>query len=457
MTPTGNIISRIAAAASGDHPAVWENGAVVTYGGLLARADALAHWLAEQTGFPGSHARIGLDAPGGVDYIALALGVLAAGACLVPVAGELTAAEREDLARQTHLHGMLSWKNGAPVYTPLDPAPFAHEEEFRALFPAFIRFSSGTTGASKGVIISHAALSDRVTAANAGLRIGPDDKILWLLPMAHHFAVSIILYLCHGATTVLCADHLAAGVLAAAETASATVVYASPFHHALLAADASGKPWPSLRLAVSTAAALPLETAEKFLARFGVPLTQGLGVIEVGLPLLNLRAARDRPTALGHALPAFETRSDAAGVLHLRGPGMFDAYFSPWQPRADACPGGWFSTGDVVSQDETGLITLRGRAKSAINVNGMKVFPEEVEGVLDSHPSVARSLVSAVPHAIFGSLLEARFIPADPAHPPDRKTLALWCRERLSPYKIPTRFLAASSLPVTASGKLRRG
>jgi long-chain acyl-CoA synthetase len=113
------------------------------------------------------------------------------------------------------------------------------------------------------VVLSHRSLVERVEAANRGLAIGPADRVLWVLPMAHHFAVSIVLYLYFGATTVVETARLAAGMLDAAARSGATVLYGAPFHHALLAADPGGLRWPALRLAVSTAARLPAATAAR--------------------------------------------------------------------------------------------------------------------------------------------------------------------------------------------------
>src|SRR5439155_14050965 len=98
---------------------------------------------------------------------------------------------------------------------PVADLPF-DEAALAALNPAFIRFSSGTTGTSKGIVLPHESLLERVTAANRGLGIGPADRIVWILPMAHHFAVSIMLYLLHGAATLIVNSHLAEDILAAA-------------------------------------------------------------------------------------------------------------------------------------------------------------------------------------------------------------------------------------------------
>jgi long-chain acyl-CoA synthetase len=286
---------------------------------------------------------------------------------------------------------------------------------------------------------------------------------LWTLPMAHHFAVSIMLYLIEGATTVLEDSHLAADVLTTARDCAATVFYGSPFHLALLAAEDSGRDWPSLRLAVGTAATLPSATSAKFRERFGVPPAQGLGIIEVGLPLLNTDAAIERPESVG--LPddvkvrlLDDAGNEAAfGELWLRGPGMFDAYLSPWCERATATDDGWFATGDLASRDADGFVFLRGRKKSVINFGGMKFFPEEVETVLNAHPAVKESRVFAEPHERWGAIAVAEIVPSDPANPPKSPALSKHCRTSLASYKVPARFVFVEALPKTASGKVRRG
>src|SRR5262249_49873171 len=129
------------------------------------------------------------------------------------------------------------------------------ESEFRALDPAYLRFTSGTTSERKGVVLSHARIAERLVAANQALAVGPGDRVLWLLPMAHHFVVSILLYLRFGATILLPASSLARPVLEFAARERATVTYASPFHYSLLAKDASGIGLDP-RLAISTAEGL---------------------------------------------------------------------------------------------------------------------------------------------------------------------------------------------------------
>jgi long-chain acyl-CoA synthetase len=443
-----NIVEKIFQQADRSAVALIGEGEEVTYGRLIEMTDAAARSIASTPA-----ARVGLDCPNGTAHVVLALAIVRAGKCLVPLASELSARERERVIRETGV-GAIVDAAGAVREVPVGELAF-DDAALTSLNPAFIRFSSGTTGTSKGIVLSHESLLERVTAANRGLGIGPADRVVWILPMAHHFAVSIMLYLLHGAATVIVNSHLAEDVLAAARQHRGSVLYGSPFHHALLAAEGSGLPWPDLRLAVSTAAALPLATAQAFDTRFGVPLSQGLGIIEVGLPLLNLDAARAKPGSVGRPLSDYRAEVRGDGELFLRGPGMFDAYLQPWRPRAAVLEDGWFRTGDLARIDEDGHIHLLGRSHSVINVAGLKCFPEEIEAVIAEVPGVAAVRVSGKANPRFGSVPIAEIEPRDPAQPPKISAVAAHCREALARYKVPVEFRFVASIPRTASGKIQ--
>ena len=183
-----NIVDRIAARAVAHRPALMADGLVLHYGDLMERVSVVASWLncflvIRGGGVP----RVGLACGNGVDYVVLALGILKAGGCLVPLAEELTAAERAELVERTGLCGVVlgsreTWRRGeaagngastGAAWLALGNHPLGHEAEFSALDPAFIRFSSGTTGRSKGVVLSHHKLMERIVAANRHCRSAP--------------------------------------------------------------------------------------------------------------------------------------------------------------------------------------------------------------------------------------------------------------------------------------------
>ncbi len=318
------------------------------------------------------------------------------------------------------------------------------------------------------MILGHDAILARLAAANRGLGIGPDDRILWLLPMAHHFVVSILLYLRFGATVLLPASSLAKAVLSFAERERATIFYASPYHYNLLAKDAGEATLADARLLISTAEGLRPEIAERFAERFGKPLRQALGIIEVGLPAIDLGPSAT-PGSLGRPLPDYElwlraddgapvegSAPERTGEICIRGPGLFDAYLAPWTPAARVLEPDGFRTGDQGWFDADGKLHLAGRRSNRINMAGMKFFSEEVEAVLDAHPQVRRSRVFAKQHPQLGEIPVAEIEVEDGAEAPERKALAAFLRGQLPAYKIPREFRAVDSLPMTVTGKVER-
>lgn len=476
-----NIVEQIRAENRGrtDAPAVVDGERAWSYGELLDSVGQTRRVL-EQTGIgPGS--RVAFRCADGFDYIVGSLALLEAGAAVVPVATSLTAAEQAETMDRIDVHGLLlgpraafaapqdapsAGGEGSPRFTyraraARDDVP----ETCRRLRPAFIRFSSGTTGSSKGVVLAHRTIYERTEAANEGLHVGPSDRILWVLSMSHHFVVSILLFLRKGATIVIGHRAFPASVAETAAGGEITFIYASPFHYEILAqseavpADALG----GVRLALSTAMKLSARAGAAFARRFGFELTEAYGIIEVGLPFINLTAGKGSRGTVGRILPAYRMKladRDAEGIgeVLLRGKGMLDAYFSPWQPREEVLEDGWFRTGDLGRLDEDGNLCLAGRRNAVINCAGLKVFPAEVEGVLNAHPGVAESLVYGAEHAVYGQVPEASIVAAAPDVDADALIAELrrYGYRELSPHKVPKAFNLVAELPRTSTGKLLR-
>jgi long-chain acyl-CoA synthetase len=437
----------------------------ISYRELVARFEARAARLRAEGLERGE--RCGLVARQGAGFIEHALAILSAGGCLVPIPDDATGPARERFADAAQLQRIVA-EDDAFACRPW-PGTLCEEAEFRALDPAYLRFTSGTTSARKGVVLSHTRIVERLDAANQALAIGPGDRILWLLPMAHHFVVSILLYLRFGATILLPASALARPVLELAARERATVSYASPFHYSLLAKDASGIGL-DVRLAISTAEGLRADVAASFRARFGRALAQALGIIEVGLPVLNAAEAEKKPTALGRPLPAYDVwlRDDdgkpvrGAGSpertaeICIRGPGLFDAYLTPWTPSAKLLEPDGFRTGDQGYFDADGTLFLAGRRHNRINMAGMKFFSEEVEEVIARVPGVRECRVFSREHAQLGEIPVAEIVPEDAARAPARAELIAACRAALPAYKVPREFRVVDAIARTATGKLQR-
>jgi acyl-coenzyme A synthetase/AMP-(fatty) acid ligase len=333
---------------------------------------------------------------------------------------------------------------------------------------AFLRFTSGTTGAAKGVILTHDGVLERTRAANKGLGLTCEDRVLWVLPMSYHFFATILLYLEIGCIIVVGPDYLAENILAAAWRHEVTFLYVTPMHVRMLTAENSGRALPpSLRRVMSVSSRLHPQSARDFFARYGVPVAQGYGIIEVGLPLMNLDDAAEHPEAVGRPLPGFDVAilneqmkpvaNGQTGQLALSGPGMFAGYLNPPKRREEVLCDGRFLTGDLAHRDDAGRIVIDGRLKTVIDVAGHKVFPEEVAAVLDQHPAVLHSRVTTRPHPQFGEVVHAEIQLRDGSSPTVTEDILSFCRRRLSSHKVPTSIDLVAQLDLTSSGKVRHG
>lgn len=411
----------------------------LTYAELQSHVETRAVLLRELP----LQSRVGLLAPHGPEFLLEALAILTAGHCLVPISRQLTRSQRDELAERAGIHAWRDVEKDGLIIDSGKPIDLAADEDFRALSPAYLRFTSGSTGQRKGVLLSHPTILERTAAANTRLQISPADRVLCLLPMVDHFVVSILLYLRYGATILLVEND--AGAADFAQTQMATVLYGSPaqyreFH----------SPLPQVRLAVSTTQGLSEPAAHSFLTQTGQPLTQALGIIEAGLLTLNEDRARTEPLLAGVPMPDYQLTivGDLGGEIHVAGPGLLDAYVSPWRPRASLMTLHGFPTGDHGWLDEAGCLHLVGREKNRIELHGVRFYCEEIETCVNQHPNVSESLVF-----LKGSELLVQVVTQNEAAP---ESLAHEIHERLAHLRTPIRIEVVPELPRTPTGKIAR-
>jgi acyl-CoA synthetase (AMP-forming)/AMP-acid ligase II len=465
----------------GERTAVIDQAGPITYELLWREIEELRTQLAGLGMSEGQG--VGVQARNGRALIIGALAALGSGAVVMPIHHLLKPDEISGMLARAALSVILDDGSGRPpsgeqirefklsgggslrftrLAQPQAPlAPWVKDA-------AFLRFTSGTTGASKGVILTHDGALQRTRAANTGLGLTCEDSVLWVLPMAYHFFATILLYLEIGSTIIVSADYLAESILDTAWRHNATFLYVTPMHVRMLNAESSGRVLPpSLKRVMSVSSRLHPQVAREFLAKYRVPVGQGYGIIEVGLPLMNLAEAEGHPEAVGRPLPGFEVAildhdlkpiaGSQTGQLGLRGPGMFAGYLDPPKPREAVLHDGWFLSGDLAHRDSGGRIVIDGRIKTVIDVAGHKVFPEEVAAVLDQHPAVLRSRVTTRPHPQLGEVVHAEVQLRPGNGDASREDILSFCRRRLSSHKVPTSLDLVAELEVTSSGKVKHG
>ena len=482
MKESLNIYSVIVGENSGrmDRTAVIYRGVRTTYGALLNQVEETAAVLTSFGIRAGD--RVALRCPDSAAHIVLSLALLKTGAVQIPVSFTLPGVEVRNICEQVSADALISTSplpDGWQAMTEMSQFSYAGDEMLLQKFtitsqvapglselnPAFIRFTSGTTAGSKGVIISHESVLARTDSANAGLQISSDDTVLWVLAMAYHFVVTILLFLRKGAAIAICESPAALSMPQLLGAEKITLLYMSPFHYHLMCESSAfnAAMLEHSRLAVTTAMPMDRELAERFHAKFNIRPRQAYGIIEAGLPCIDLDEKDFRPGVVGRPLPSCEVRikepdENGVGTIMLRSPGMFDGYLCPFRRRGEVCENGFFNTGDLGVIDGSGQLIIAGRSKHIINFAGMKIFPYEVEEMLRSFPAVEDVSVYPVKDALYGEKPQADIVfKADAGnHDELLDELRKFCYANLAPYQVPKGFNICDKLEHTASGKLLR-
>lgn len=415
-----------------------------------------------------------------IEYITISLAILSCEAVIVPISPLLAWDEVESVVQKINVDYLISSKKLETLYSKNEVGQFNCGDkkifiyqrntkkdlpkEFYSLNPAFIRFSSGTTSTSKGVVISHESIYERTNAANKALTITSADNIVWVLSMSYHFVVTIILFLRKAATIILCEKDFPSVMIESFNKYNCTFMYASPFHYRIImnSVNVSKKHLITLRMAISTAVEFTEKEISRFFDLFDIEINEAYGIIEVGLPFVNVKKNKKKRGSVGKILTDYQIQikdndDEGVGLIYLKGKGMFDAYYSPWQTRGQVLNDGWFNTGDLGFLDNEGYLFIKGREKNIINFAGMKIFPIEVEKILNSHPKVKESLIYGVAHDVYGQLPQADIVPKEEMDSSNLiQELRKFCYNNLASYKVPKVISVVKKIEKTESGKILR-
>jgi acyl-CoA synthetase (AMP-forming)/AMP-acid ligase II len=346
-----------------------------------------------------------------------------------------------------------------------EPAEADPENDVAALI-----YTSGSTGRPKGVMLSHGNLLFAAMGAAKVRRLAPGDRVLSVLPISHILGLTGVLLgsFASGAEVQLLARFDPASLLAKLENAGTTILIGTPAMYSMVAEYAARKnisrlPAPALRIVTTAGAPLDAATKAKAEALLGLPLRNGYGITECS-PTITLGDI-DAPSSdlsVGRPLSGIETRlvsasgADVApgeiGELWVRGPGVMKGYYRAPEETAHVMDaGGWFKTGDL-ARTEDGNFTIVGRSKEMLIRFGFNVYPAEIEGVLNSHPRVARAAVLG--NAGTGGEEIAAFVELRCGEKLREAELAEYAARSLAAYKRPSSYIFVDTLPLTPAGKV---
>ena len=356
-----------------------------------------------------------------------------------------------------------------------DADAFSPPQPPRAEDPALIMYTSGTTGASKGAVLSHNHVLATVTGLLSAWAWEADDRLLLSLPLFHTHGLVVGLHcaLAMGAATLLRTGFEPAETVETLSRGRATLFFAVPTIYTrlvdLLAQTEPAPDFAGVRLFCSGSAPLPAEIHNEFERLTGHRILERYGMTETGMNFSNPYAGPRVAGSVGTPLPGVFSRIVDAegrdlpegeeGELLLRGSNVFDRYWRAPDKTAqsfvhDELGNRWFLTGDLARVDpQSGYMTLLGRRHELIISGGLNIYPREVEEMLTTFPGIEEAAVVGEPDADWGEAPVAYLVCTRPI---DEAALERYCRSQLASFKRPRRLRFVDALPRNAMGKLQK-
>ncbi|MDB5453892.1 MAG: malonyl-CoA synthase [Caulobacteraceae bacterium] len=490
---TNHLIAGFPAFAAGSARPFIEkpDGAVISYGDARALSGRLANLLVALGVMPGD--RVAVQVEKSAEALLLDLACVRAGAVLLPlntdyktaeldyfvgdsqpaviVGAPARAAEFEGLAaRHGVAHALTLGTDGASgsllEQALAQPAEFADVDRDPS-DPAAILYTSGTTGRSKGALLSHGNLASNAATLTDLWRFTEADVLLHALPIFHTHGLFV-------ATNIVLTARASMVLLPRFDVdevfrlmPKATTMMGVPTFYVRLAADArlTRQATAHMRLFVSGSAPLLAETHRQFADKTGQAILERYGMTETNMNTSNPYDGERRPGTVGPPLPDVDLRIvDAAtgaplpqgeiGMIEVKGPNVFAGYWRmPEKTAQEFRPDGFFITGDLGVLDADGYVFIVGRGKDLVIAGGYNIYPKEIEGEIDAIPGVVESAVIGVPHKDLGEGVVAVVVGA-----PELTEAGILAAiaERLARFKQPRRVILVDELPRNAMGKVQK-
>ncbi len=468
------------------------DGARISYGELYARAGRMARALVDTGVEPGDRVAAQIDKS--PDAIVLALACFRCGAALLPLNTAYTLAELEyflgdaepalTLCRPPQLEALRALGDslmlrGVESFGDHGDGTFlARVAQVRDEAPSVARapddlaailYTSGTTGRSKGAMLTHENLSSNAEALVGLWRFTASDVLIHALPVyhTHGLFVATNVALMAGATMIFQPKFDAEAVMAAMPRATSLMgvptFYTRLLEHPGLTREATRH----MRLFVSGSAPLLAETHQRWREKTGQAILERYGMTETNMITSNPYEGDRIAGAVGFPLPGVSLRvaeaeggaavaNGGVGVIEVKGPNVFKGYWRmPEKTAAEFRPDGFFVTGDLGMIDPRGYVHIVGRAKDLIISGGFNVYPKEVESEIDALAGVVESAVVGLPHPDFGEAVAAVVV-RTPGAPVDEFAIREALEGRLAKFKQPKRVFFVEALPRNAMGKVQK-
>ena len=465
--------------------AIYYGDREISYTELRAESLKLAQHL--QTKFavkPGD--RVALWLKNCPEFVTSVFGVLQTGAVVVPINNFLKPAEVSYILNDGEIDLVITdgelGAHTAELKTARPPLKFFQIEEITALAPpdsrfvihdsraekdlAVVIYTSGTTGKPKGVMLSHGNLLCNVNSCRIVLETVSDDCFAVILPLFHTYMMTVGIFLpftIGGSIVLVKSLHPPRAMFQEIFSRRATILTAVPTFYRMLLGAPVPTPMP-IRIFISGSAPLPMQTLKEFEEKFKVPLIEGYGLSEaspvvsknplhgvrkagsIGIPVANVEMSVQDES--GKFLGANET-----GEICVRGGNVMQGYWNQPEETKKVFRNGWLLTGDVGHRDADGYYYITDRKKDMLLVNGINVYPREIEEVIYRFPGVKEAAVIGVPDARRGEQPVA-FVAATEGQVLDEKALHEFIRSKLADYKVPKQIIVLTVLPKNATGKI---
>jgi malonyl-CoA/methylmalonyl-CoA synthetase len=495
MYDSNYLASRLRAASIGHDAAVFlhnhQTGKAVSYGDFFANAERMAAVLVANGVKPGD--RVAVQAPKTQAMLELYVGTVLAGAVFLPLNTAYTGSELEYFLNDAKpsllvcdpgsVAGLRPIADAADVSAILTiagdetgslvAARDAAQPGFAAVARtaddlAAILYTSGTTGRSKGAMLTHRALASNSETLKDYWHFTRDDVLIHALPIfhTHGLFVATNISLMAGSSCIFMAGFDAEAICDYLPKAS-VLMGVPTFYVRLLETPGLAEAAKNMRLFVSGSAPLLAETHEAWRRVTGHAILERYGMTETNMNTSNPYDGDRRAGTVGFPLPGVEVivtdpetgqevPKGAVGILEVRGPNVFAGYWQmPEKTAEELRENGFFLTGDIAQIDADGYVSIVGRAKDLIITGGYNVYPKEIELLIDDLPGVTESAVIGLPHKDFGEAVVAIVVPEKGATLTEENILSQ-VTGKLAKFKQPKRIILVKALPRNTMGKVQK-